>query len=156
MDRSYTCNYCFQILPNRRALYAHIDSSDACRTRHNTRTIIRDRRTPAPFLDPTHYRVVHHYRQEYSYEQDYIPLSPTIEVPKKKLKDDIPNHVTNMIYDMSKKLGEIPSCPVCLNEVTKKNIRMSFCGHIFCSECLETIKQQNSPKCASCRSELFI
>jgi hypothetical protein len=69
-------------------------------------------------------------------------------------REDIPSHITTQFYDMAVKLNETYTCPVCLELVNKETINISFCGHIFCKDCLEHIKKSDNPLCAICRKKL--
>ena len=69
-------------------------------------------------------------------------------------KENLPSHITTAFYDMATKLNETFTCPICLDLVNKETISITFCGHIYCKECLLEIKAKEEPKCAICRKKL--
>jgi hypothetical protein len=77
-----------------------------------------------------------------------ITLNNQGEVTPKEL---LPSHITQEFYDMAVELKKTFSCPVCLELVNKDNIQITFCGHIYCNDCLTTLKNMPKSKCAVCR-----
>jgi len=57
-------------------------------------------------------------------------------------------HFTNEYYDMNTELGRQVICSVCLDQISRDNLRLSKCCHIFCKGCIEKLD-----KCAVCRNE---
>jgi hypothetical protein len=64
---------------------------------------------------------------------------------------DIPPHITQEFYDMAVALRKEFNCPICFDMVTGETIKITTCGHIYCSTCLATLRTQQEPKCAVCR-----
>ncbi len=44
-------------------------------------------------------------------------------------------HLTNLFLDLYDKCGELCSCPVCFDSLTKSNTFLPLCGHLLCNEC---------------------
>lgn len=68
--------------------------------------------------------------------------------------ENIPTHITNELYDMACELRKKFECPVCLEQVNKETIQITFCGHIYCKGCLTEVKALEDPKCSICRKKL--
>lgn len=68
-------------------------------------------------------------------------------------RNNIPNHISSEFIEMADALKKKHTCPVCLDLVDRTNIKITYCGHIYCSECLENIKN-STMKCAICRKPL--
>lgn len=70
-----------------------------------------------------------------------------------KLFPDIPNHLTKDYYEMAEELNKKFTCPCCLDLATKDTIAITYCGHIYCKECLDEIKLKLGT-CSICRKKL--
>ena len=67
---------------------------------------------------------------------------------------EFPPHITQEFYDMACALRKKFECPCCMEMVTKENIKITTCGHIYDSVCLNILKEQVNPKCAVCRRKI--
>jgi len=67
---------------------------------------------------------------------------------------DIPTHITDEMYEMACELRKQYTCPCCLEQVNKETIKITYCGHIYCKTCLDTLKSEVDSKCAVCRKSL--
>ena len=85
----------------------------------------------------------------------FIPVpAPAREGPTIIFPDMIPPHITKEFFDMALELRKEFNCPICYEMVNKDTIEITYCGHIYCKECLEALKKQPDPKCAVCRKKL--
>jgi len=67
---------------------------------------------------------------------------------------DIPTHITDEMYEMACELRKQYACPCCLEQVNKETIKITYCGHIYCKSCLDTLKSEVDSKCSVCRKSL--
>ena len=67
---------------------------------------------------------------------------------------DIPTHITDEMYEMACELRKQYTCPCCLEQVNKETIKITYCGHIYCKSCLDTLKSEVDSKCAVCRKSI--
>lgn len=81
----------------------------------------------------------------------YMAINQAYNVLK---KEQIPLHFINEFMEMAEQLQKRITCPVCLEVATKDNYEVSYCGHIYCGDCLKTIKASNNKSCAVCRRKL--
>ena len=65
----------------------------------------------------------------------------------------LPQHIINEIEDKMKKLKEQIECPVCLDIIPCGELDITRCGHKYCKECCEKLKQ-TTHKCAVCRKPI--
>lgn len=65
-----------------------------------------------------------------------------------------PSHLAQEFMEMAGELKKKFECPVCLDTTTKDTIKISFCGHIYCKTCYDTIVKGSNPVCAVCRAKL--
>ena len=71
--------------------------------------------------------------------------------------DVLPTHITEAMWEMANKLNETYSCPVCYDLTTKETFHLTWCGHILCATCYETLKDRaapSKPKCPTCRKSV--
>lgn len=70
---------------------------------------------------------------------------------------DLPQFFTAQFFEMARRLNEEFTCPICLELVDSKTIRVVKCGHIFHKLCfdqyIDTQIRANGrrPKCPVCR-----
>jgi hypothetical protein len=67
-------------------------------------------------------------------------------------KLDLPLHVQHQLKQYYELIKENITCPICLEIVQTDNVMFSSCGHLYCKEDFEKIKE--SAKCAVCRSTI--
>jgi len=60
------------------------------------------------------------------------------------------NHLKTQFIEMYDELKKKTECPICLEDITKENIKITNCGHIFCKTC--ELKLSN---CAVCRKKIY-
>ena len=60
------------------------------------------------------------------------------------------NHIFNEMNELYDKLKKSVECPICLEDLTSKDIKYSSCGHRFCATCLSKID-----KCAICKRKIY-
>jgi hypothetical protein len=53
-------------------------------------------------------------------------------------------HLTQMFMDLYDKVGEIMTCPVCMEDLVKDNTHLPICGHLICKDC------KSNPLCVRC------
>jgi SNF2 family DNA or RNA helicase len=51
---------------------------------------------------------------------------------------------------------EQTECLICLSEIDKNDIGITFCAHIYCYSCISAIVKESNPKCPSCNKQLKI
>ena len=51
---------------------------------------------------------------------------------------------------------EETNCPICLGEIDRDDIGITFCAHIFCYSCISSIIKEAQPKCPTCNKRLNI
>ena len=65
----------------------------------------------------------------------------------------LPPHITSEFFEMAEALNKKYTCPVCLDLCTRETAHMTWCGHILCKGCYETLKERDpKPKCPICRA----
>ena len=77
--------------------------------------------------------------------------------PQNQPRENLPKHITDEMADMATQLRRQFTCPICLDIVSKETIAITWCGHIYCKECLEALKTRGEPenrKCGICRRKL--
>ncbi|CAK1599505.1 unnamed protein product [Parnassius mnemosyne] len=47
------------------------------------------------------------------------------------------------------------NCPICMHNLANRFAVSTFCGHIFCMECIETAINANGHKCPTCTKDLI-
>jgi hypothetical protein len=82
-------------------------------------------------------------------QQAGLPTSHTEAVPT-----ECPAHIAREFWEMANELRREFTCPICMDVVNGDTIKITTCGHIYCSGCLTTLKAQADPKCAVCRRKL--
>ena len=50
--------------------------------------------------------------------------------------------------------GEVESCPICLDDVTREGGGLTACGHAFCLECIREVLHRGGDLCPSCRAPI--
>jgi hypothetical protein len=56
-------------------------------------------------------------------------------------------HLTKMFLDLYDKVGELVSCPVCLEQMVKDNTHLPVCGHLICKGCKANPAVNKCPIC---------
>jgi len=95
--------------------------------------------------------------------REQLPEAPTAEQiendhnrPQQELtKEENLNGIEPFVYNTEKE--ETKSCPICLDNFEDQITisKLSKCGHIFCTHCIENLKEQNiRPMCPLCRREI--
>jgi hypothetical protein len=69
-------------------------------------------------------------------------------------QSECPAHIVKEFWEMANELRKEFSCPICYDVVGKDTIKITMCGHIYCSTCLDALQTQAEPKCAVCRKAL--
>jgi hypothetical protein len=64
----------------------------------------------------------------------------------------LPLHIVKELGEMYRALKKDIACPVCLETIETEQLAISGCGHKYCKECLEKIKETG--KCAICRKSM--
>jgi hypothetical protein len=68
----------------------------------------------------------------------------------------LPAHFIATYFNMAKKCGEIPDCPICYDAVTAETIAITPCGHVFCRPCLDRTmagdRWTGGGRCPTCRA----
>lgn len=83
--------------------------------------------------------------------EQYTQLTKIIEV--------IPNHLKIEMKEMADKLKKKWECPICMDFIETDNLEITNCGHFYCKECLENLKNSFKEKeedkwnCAVCRKK---
>jgi hypothetical protein len=67
---------------------------------------------------------------------------------------ECPAHLSKEFFDMALELRKEMNCPICMEAVNRENVVHTFCGHLYCQPCLDQLKAQPQPKCATCRRKL--
>lgn len=63
----------------------------------------------------------------------------------------LPSHITAEFMNMAEKLNMEHSCPICFDLVSSQTISITWCGHILCKKCNDTLPEK---KCPICRKDL--
>jgi hypothetical protein len=69
---------------------------------------------------------------------------------------EIPQHLKTEMEEMAQALSKPYECPICLDLIPKGELDITNCGHKYCKRCLTTLKATTQPKCAMCRTELWV
>lgn len=71
-----------------------------------------------------------------------------------KSRTPVGNSVPEKNCDKSPGAPQLRDCPICLDSFSSsKLVASTFCGHIFCSQCVKTV-MKTSRKCPTCRKKL--
>lgn len=70
------------------------------------------------------------------------------------MKTNIPKHISNEIFQSRQDKNEAIICSVCLDNVSKASFQLSHCGHNYCEDCLNMLKNHSKKECAVCRTQL--
>ena len=65
-------------------------------------------------------------------------------------KHEIPENIKTELIDLMKKLREKVECPVCYDVIEPDNMKLTNCGHKYCSSCYDKLIESTN-KCAICR-----
>ena len=65
----------------------------------------------------------------------------------------LPQHLINEIQDKMKLLKESIDCPVCLEVIQTGELDITRCGHKYCKECCQKLKD-TTKQCAICRKPI--
>ncbi len=65
----------------------------------------------------------------------------------------IPAHISSAFYDMCKALNRDYSCVVCLEVVEKEKFKMTHCGHMYCKDCHDKVKERFK-ECSICKKKI--
>jgi late competence protein required for DNA uptake (superfamily II DNA/RNA helicase) len=71
-------------------------------------------------------------------------------------EETIPTHIKTQLKEMSKELKKKWECPICLDFIKEDELDITSCGHYYCKECLQGLKNATrEPKwtCAVCRKK---
>jgi hypothetical protein len=63
--------------------------------------------------------------------------------------EDIPLHIIVEFKNMMKELKKKIECPICLEIIEGDDMKLTGCGHKYCSKCYDQID-----KCAICRKSI--
>ena len=63
--------------------------------------------------------------------------------------DEMPSHIVAEIEKMTAELKKSVECPICLCVIEIGTLKISGCGHKYCSECFPQLD-----KCAICRRKI--
>lgn len=74
------------------------------------------------------------------------------EMPVNDMNEYAQEQIRNLLIELKKSID----CPICMETIDPKNIEMTACGHKYCKQCINTIKQSNNPECAICRNRLWV
>jgi len=97
------------------------------------------------------------WRRVYEETANLIDLSQEINalvLEKNNKHDEFPQHIRNELMELAEKSNKKYECPICLEHTTRDTFDISYCGHIYCKECLQGLKKCDEPKCAVCRRKL--
>lgn len=89
-------------------------------------------------IPPRFQAVLLHQRELFYAKLDELQESPTY-------RGGIPNHVKQLLHSMYKEsVSEYKlECCICLEQIDNNHLEMSKCGHFFCTDCFQKIKQMN-------------
>ena len=92
---------------------------------------------------------------QHAYQQDLVSRLYELTIRLKNDKqEEFPQHLRNELIELAEKSNKKYECPVCLEHTTRDTFSISYCGHIYCKDCLGKLKETNNPKCAVCRRKL--
>lgn len=82
-----------------------------------------------------------------------IPPPPTPLPPSSTsgLEKTLPRHLERQLLEAAE--GMDTECPICLDKITTASGTYTKCGHLFCKECVETLKKDRA-RCPTCRGAL--
>jgi len=75
---------------------------------------------------------------------------------RRVIANDLPQHIKTEMEEMAHALSKPYECPICLDLIPKGELDITNCGHKYCKRCLTTLKATPQPKCAMCRTELWV
>lgn len=70
---------------------------------------------------------------------------------------ELPQHITNELWDMANELNREFTCPVCYDLLEKETIHIAWCGHILCKGCYAMLPPKptnNKKNCPTCRQDI--
>lgn len=59
------------------------------------------------------------------------------------IPQELPTFFTSDYLEMAEQLNKQFTCPICFEHVTKENIAIPVCGHIYCKTCIATMRSRN-------------
>jgi len=68
------------------------------------------------------------------------------------LEKSLPGHLERELLEVAE--GKATECPICLDKITTATGTYTKCGHLFCKECVQKLKQDKS-RCPACRGALM-
>jgi hypothetical protein len=83
-------------------------------------------------------------------EQSIITYEKLVEVPVKCMDEYAEQEFIKLLIELKRNID----CPICLETIDPTNISITGCGHKYCKNCLNTLKNLTNPKCAICRSKI--
>jgi len=63
--------------------------------------------------------------------------------------EELPLHLVAEIADLSKRLKQEISCPICFEVIDGEDLKITGCGHKYCKECFTKIDE-----CSVCRKKI--
>jgi len=66
---------------------------------------------------------------------------------------EIPTHIKDELKQYITELRKEIDCPICLMMIDPNNLKITNCGHKYCTECYSTLESSTN-KCAVCRKKL--
>lgn len=79
-----------------------------------------------------------------------IHMTPIVEALPQKYS--LPHHIVLQLLEAAKQNNQAFQCPICLNNaVPYTKVQISYCGHVYCSDCFHA---PILTTCAICRSPL--
>lgn len=69
------------------------------------------------------------------------------------VKEIMPPFVKNQLIKLMEDLKKKIDCPICLSTLDPQMIKFSSCGHMYCENCIDKVKQLK--KCAICRKTIW-
>ena len=83
---------------------------------------------------------------------DIIYYEKVKELPVNDMSDYAKKQIEELLIQLKKQI----ECPICLETIDPKNIEMTACGHKYCKQCINTLKQTINPKCSICRTKIWV
>ena len=65
-------------------------------------------------------------------------------------------YLKRQFIEMYEKLEEYTECSVCFDRLTKDNMELLKCGHIYCKSCISKLKENATPTCPTCRKKIVV
>ena len=89
------------------------------------------------------------------YESERQQLVGDIEAYNQidNLPPETPDFVLKQLKEFHITLKQKIECPICLDVINPEELGISKCGHKYCEECLNKLKE-TTKKCAVCRKKL--